>query len=91
MVNSDAVITNSFHGTLFAIIFNKPFITIYSKSLPLERFKSLGNLFGIHDRLFKYGQKIDINKLLKPLNIDFKLLNHLKLQSINFLKNNLQK
>ena len=91
LVNSDAVITNSYHGTLFSIIFNKSFITLYNKILPLERFHSLGNLLGINDRFYEYGKKINIYQLLKPLKINFEILNKLKLQSINFIKNNIEK
>ena len=91
MVKCEAVITNSYHGTIFAIIFNKPFITIYSKFLLIERFKSLSKLFGVHDRIFENGHKINIYQLLKPRNVDFKLFNKLKLKSINFIKNNLEK
>ena len=89
--NSQAIITDSFHGTIFSIIFNKPFITIYDKFNAKERFISLGNLFGIHDRLFENGQQINFSQLIKPINIDDKLLNQLKLKSINFIKNNLKK
>ena len=88
---SSAVITDSFHGTIFSIIFNKPFITIYDKLNAKERFNSLGNLLGVHDRLFENGQQINFSQLIKPLNINNKLLNQLKLKSINFIKKSLKK
>lgn len=91
MVNSNAVLTNSFHGTVFSIIFNKPFITIYDKINAKERFSSLANLFGIQERMFENHQKINYEQLIKPLNIDYKLLNKLKSKSINFIKKNLEK
>ena len=91
MVKSDAVMTNAFHGTVFSIIFNKPFITIYNKSNAKERYNTLDYLFGIHDRLFIHGQQINIELLLKPLEIDYKHLNQFKANSINFLKSNLEK
>ena len=86
MVNSDAVITDSFHG-----LFNKPFITIFDKSKAKGRFKSLSNIFGVGDRLFEKGQQINFHQLLKPLNIDYKSINKLKQKSINFIKSNLEK
>lgn len=89
LVKSNAVITNSYHGTIFAIIFNKPFITIFDKTNARERFTTIGNIFDVHDRLFEKNQNINIYKLMKPLNIDYKLLNQLKLKSINFIKKNL--
>ena len=91
MFNSNAVITNAFHGTIFSIIFNKPFITIYDKTNAKERFNSLANLFGIHERFYENNQRIDFEQLRKPLNLNNNLLNQLKLKSINFLKNNLEK
>ena len=91
MVNSNAVITSSFHGSVFSIIFNKPFITIYNKLDAKERFNSLDKIFGIHDRLFEKDDKVTFEQLLKPLNIDYKLLNQLKKNSINFLIKNLEK
>ena len=39
--NSKAVITNSYHGTIFSIIFNKPFVSFIFKNSPRERFISL--------------------------------------------------
>ena len=91
MINSEVVLTNAFHGTVFSIIFNKPFITIYDKKLGKERYNTLDYLFGIHDRIFEIGQKINFSQLLKPLKTDFKLLNQLKIKSINFIKSNLEK
>ena len=90
MINSKAVITSSFHGTIFSIIFNKPFITIYNKKDAKERFDSLSKIFGIKERLFHQGDKVTFEQLLKPLKIDYELLNKLKKKSINFLKENLE-
>ena len=91
MIKSKAVVTNSYHGTVLSIIFNKPFITIYDKSNAKERFTSLANLFGVHERIFENNQKINYEQLIKPLNLDYKLLNKLRSKSINFLKRNLEK
>ena len=89
LINSEAVITNSFHGTIFSIIFNKPFLTIYHKAK--LRFKSLEKSFGIYDRLIEYGKNNpDCYQLTKPLNIDYQLINKLRLKSINFIKKNLE-
>jgi hypothetical protein len=74
MFNSNAVITNAFHGTIFSIIFNKPFITIYDKTNAKERFNSLANLFGIHERFYENNQRIDFEQLRKPLNLNNNLL-----------------
>lgn len=45
----DILYTDSFHGTCFAIIFNKPFITFFSKDA-YNRVKSLIETLGLPDR-----------------------------------------
>ena len=82
-----AVITNSFHATLFSIIFNKPFISF--KLSNDERLKSLNELFGFYGRIIEYDKTPNITLLKKPLIINRILLNSLKIISNNFLKKNL--
>jgi polysaccharide pyruvyl transferase WcaK-like protein len=45
------VVTDSFHGTVFSILFNKPFIAIGNSARGMARFKSLLSQFGLTDRL----------------------------------------
>ncbi len=45
------VITDSFHGTVFSIIFHKPFVSIGNKGRGLSRFHSLLAKFGLENRL----------------------------------------
>ena len=68
-IDAEFVITDSFHGTVFSIIFNKPFISIANKSRGLTRFKSLLKMFQLEDRLiFSYK---DLNlKGLKEIDWD---------------------
>ena len=89
IVNCKAVITNSYHGTIFSIIFNKPFVSFIFKNSPKERMISLKNAFNIQNRIFEYNIFPDVNILKTPLNINFTLINLLKKQSIKFLKKNL--
>ena len=89
---SNAVITDSFHGTIFSIIFEKPFITYLNKKRGNGRFISLIKIFNLSQRIIgqKNFKKININLLKTPLNINQSLLNYLKNKSINFLKKNLK-
>lgn len=48
---SQFVVTDSFHGTVFSILFNKPFIAVGNASRGLARFKSLLSEFGLQERL----------------------------------------
>ena len=60
------VITDSFHGTCFAIIFNKPFICVMNKSRGAARFESLRQLFNLRDNFVESIDdiyKIDLNNI----------------------------
>ena len=86
---SKAVITDSFHGAIFSIIFNKPFISFVYEERGIERFNSLKEIFNLQDRIVSYNSSPDYNLLEKPLKINKNLLNYLKKKSIRFLKSNL--
>ena len=87
--NCKAVVTNSFHGTVFSILFNKSFVSFHTPEYPKERLKSLGSLLNIQNRIFNHYQKPDINLLNTPLDINKTLLDYFINKSINFLKKNL--
>ena len=87
--NSKAVITNSYHGTLFSIIFNKPFVSFISKNGAKERLISLKDTLGIKNRIFEYNEFPNINLLTIPFYLNKTLFNLLKNKSINYLKNNI--
>ena len=88
IANCKAVLTNSFHGTIFSMIFNKPFITLCKNNDP--RFQSLGNVFDLKNRLISYNVVTpDISLLTTPLNLNMTLIKTLKIKSINFIKKNL--
>ena len=90
IVNSKAVITDSYHGTLFSIIFNKPFISFINEKCGKERFLSLKKLLNLDNRIINDNIIPNISLLTTPLDINYTLLNSLKNQSINFLKKNLE-
>ena len=90
IINCKAVITNSYHGTIFSIIFNKPFIAFNFKDSARERLISLGNLFGFRKRIFEYNQYPNSELLTLPLKVNISLINNLRIKSIEFLKKNLK-
>ena len=81
-----AVITDSYHGTVFSIIFRKPFASFFTKENLNDRFNSLGETFHIKKRFIRYNQNPDLNLLITPLNIHENLMNSLKHKSIDYLK-----
>lgn len=88
--DAEFVITDSFHGVVFAILFNIPFIALGNKKRGMARFESLLKLFGLENRLIANLENYDA---LLQNDIDWSRINSLLLtqqqQSLNFLKNNL--
>lgn len=91
--NSEFVVTDSFHGTVFSIIFNKQFIAIGNKTRGIARFESLLKIFGLQSRLVTEDQLNEIDQVLAQ-NIDYenvnKILQQERSRSLNFLLNNLK-
>lgn len=50
-MNAKFIVTDSFHGCAFAILFNKPFIVFGNRSRGLSRFESILSRFGLMDNL----------------------------------------
>lgn len=72
--DAEFVITDSFHGTLFSILYNVPFITLGNKHRGMARFKSLLETFNLSERLVSDIQSVDIDSLLK-MHIDWEDVN----------------
>lgn len=82
--NAEFVVTNSFHGTAFSIIYRKNFFTFLNKNDRNSRLESITHILGLEKQLRK-------GKCMLPPNImtDYeqaeKAIKILKEQSINFL------
>ncbi|WFX02984.1 polysaccharide pyruvyl transferase family protein [Citrobacter braakii] len=93
--NAEYVITDSFHGMVFSIIFNKNFIAIGNKSRGLSRFISLLTLVGLEERLV-YPEDITSSNTLSNVllnDIDYSRVNKIveawREKSLNYLANSL--
>ena len=53
-MEADMVLTDSFHGTVFSIIFNKPFWVVGNKDRGMARFESILSMFSLQNRLITY-------------------------------------
>ncbi|GAA4413000.1 MurB family protein [Advenella faeciporci] len=62
--DADFVITDSFHGTVFSIIFNKPFISLINPSRGASRFYSIADELGLTHRLLNSYDKNIVDELL---------------------------
>lgn len=96
IANSSMVITDSFHATVFSIIFGK-------KVYVLERFKKsdrmsmnsriydLLDLFDMQENLLdeQKANKIEKIELQKPIKIDFSRWNQMKMKSLKYIEKGL--
>jgi len=88
------VITDSFHGTAFSILFNIPFISIGNSKRGMARFESLLELFGLADRLIADNlENVNVETIInKEINWEEvnRILENERIKSLEFLKVNLQ-
>lgn len=84
------VVTDSFHGTVFSIIFNKPFWVVGNEGRGMARFNSLLSQYGLENRLIT-PESVNTIDVFAP--IDWKGVNEkrksLKEESIGFIKSSL--
>lgn len=74
--NAKYVITDSFHGCVFAILFNKPFIVYGNKERGMARFDSLLKMFQLEERLILNKNDLTIEKIKEKIdweNVNYKL------------------
>lgn len=89
IVNAKYVITDSFHGCVFAIIFNKPFWVILNKERGNSRFTSLLGIFNLESRIVENTDEIDVTSNIDWTNVN-KILEDHKKSSLMFLIDSLK-
>ena len=62
-MDAEYVFTDSFHGCVFAILFNKPFLVFGNKRRGMARFNSLLGIFNLEDRLIHSSEEATVEKL----------------------------
>lgn len=65
------VVTDSFHGTVFSMLFEKPFLVIVNEGRGGDRFRSLLEVFNLQDRMTKNCSWGELDKILAA-SIDWK-------------------
>lgn len=90
IAEADFVVTDSFHGTVFAILHNKPFISIINKERGAARFYSLLSKLNLTDRMISDHNDFDWQSMYE---INYKEVNNLleryRSESYNFLLSSL--
>jgi hypothetical protein len=90
-MDADFVVTDSFHGCVFSIIFNKSFVVIGNEERGMARVHSLLSLTSLEERLINSYD--DLLKMNWNINITWEKINkrlaEKRKESIAFLMNNL--
>lgn len=91
ILEADYVLTDSFHGMAFSIIFEKQFLVIGNERRGLTRFASLLKSLCINDNLVMDLDSIDISIVEKDLDYSAIFMQKKKLQkqSESFIVNNI--
>lgn len=85
IIDSKLIVTDSFHGICFAIMFNKPFVCIKNNHAFI-RFKSLFKMFELENIVTETSDNIIYNE-----NYDFQKIQNIIQERSNFVKNKLIK
>lgn len=65
LLDAECVVVNSFHGTVFSILFHKPFLAFDSG----DRIRGLLSMLGLEDRLISFTHIVDKN-MMDPIDWD---------------------
>ncbi|MCQ2081972.1 MAG: 2-succinyl-5-enolpyruvyl-6-hydroxy-3-cyclohexene-1-carboxylic-acid synthase [Lachnospiraceae bacterium] len=91
-INAEFIITDSFHGTCFATIFEKKFITICNRRRGADRFDEILGIFGLNNRLVNDVETFEWKQNYFN-EIDYKTINEIielrRREAINWLEKSL--
>lgn len=88
-VDAKYVVTDSFHGCVFSILYKKPFIAIGNSNRGMARFYSLLKLFELEDRLVFCANDVSSKLITKTIDYDkvYRILESERHKSKEFLFN----
>lgn len=89
IANCKFLFTDSFHGSIFAMKFNRPFVAYYNTQGSGRRFVDLKETFHLHNVVCSAEELCSLSKDSFIQNDYTKEVNLLREQSIDFLKSNL--
>lgn len=88
--DAEFVVTDSFHGTVFAIIFGKPFVVVNNSDRGSSRFDTLLDLFGLQHHLVEDVTEIGSTDSYNHVEKTVPLLNKYRNESLSWLADSLQ-
>jgi hypothetical protein len=87
---ADFVVTDSFHATVFSIIFKKPFVVIGNKERGISRYASLLGTLSLDDHFLTSVNDFDCQKPYSIPDSVYERLKCLQEESISFLEKSLK-
>ena len=84
-MDAKLIVTDSFHGMAFSIIFGKPFVAIGNRDRGLARMESLLRLFELEDHLICEEKDYDAQKFYSQKSETNMLIDKWRKKSISFL------
>lgn len=91
--NADMIVTNSFHGVVFSVVFQKPFLAVKryrdtDRASANNRITDFLHMLGLEDRLLEDGEMPNTKQLCRPIDYDrvLKRLEKLRADSLAWLK-----
>lgn len=89
IAGAQLVITDSFHGCAFSILFNKPFFAFINENRGSSRFYSLFESFELQDRVIKSASDVSLSKQIDWARVN-EILSRRREASREFLISNLR-
>ena len=89
IAGAQLVITDSFHGCAFSILFNKPFFAFINENRGSSRFYSLFESFELQDRIIKSASDVSLSKQVDWARVN-EILSRRREASREFLISNLR-
>ncbi len=87
--NAEYVVTDSFHGTIFSVLFDKPFYTFISRPKVSSRIYNLIDLLNIPNCIITHESIKTFSHSSKSYIVNKDKLNEMIQQSINFIQMNI--
>lgn len=89
--NAEIILTDSFHGCVFCILFNKPFYVLENDKGGNTRIMSLLDYFGLVDRLIRPDRKFIINNIEIDWDTINKKLDDMRTISFDYITQSIKK
>lgn len=81
--NASFVVTDSFHGYCFSLIFNKPFVVLINRIRGASRFDTLSSITNTKNQLFESFKEFENIKPEELLNLNYSNINELIHVAVN--------